>query len=313
LKRISTQAPESDLARYARCIEISKRVRWEIDQDVIQGRTFNSAEKFLPDGLAKFEEFPSLSKDEMRFLSQIQGRTYANMFGLGERFINANVLELSQDHWLSDQVKLEALIRFSEEEIKHQELFRRIDQLIDRMMPEGYVFRSEPNGLAHALLGKSSWPVLGLTLLIEVVTQVHYRESIEPDEELSPLFKDVFRFHWLEESQHAVIDELEWRRIDEQLSPVERDQAVNEFIQMILVVDGILQAQATSDTEYFGICNGRPMEPTKFKAVAAGLLKAYRSQYVFSGANHPQFLRVLTRMVNDEQRERISAALARIG
>jgi len=35
---------------------------------------------------------------EKRFVSQIQGRTYANIFGLVERFINAKVLELSRDH-----------------------------------------------------------------------------------------------------------------------------------------------------------------------------------------------------------------------
>ena len=34
----------------------------------------------------------------------------------------------------------------------------------------------------------------------------HYRESIDPDVALSPLFKDVFLFHWKEESQHAIID-----------------------------------------------------------------------------------------------------------
>jgi hypothetical protein len=59
-------------------------------------------------------------------VSQIQGRTYANVFGLVERFINAKVLELSHDHWFGDQ--LEALVRFSDEELKHQALFRRNDR-----------------------------------------------------------------------------------------------------------------------------------------------------------------------------------------
>ena len=38
-----------------------------------------------------------------RLLSQIQGRTYANIFGLVERFIAAKVLDVSRDHWLGDQ------------------------------------------------------------------------------------------------------------------------------------------------------------------------------------------------------------------
>ncbi len=68
-------------------------------------------------------------------LSQIQGRTYANMFGLVERFINAKILEVSRDHWLGDQTALEALVRFSDEELKHQELFRRIERMVASGMP----------------------------------------------------------------------------------------------------------------------------------------------------------------------------------
>jgi hypothetical protein len=44
--------------------------------------------RFSPDGLSKsIASF--LDADEQRLLSQIQGRTYANMFGLVERFIAA--------------------------------------------------------------------------------------------------------------------------------------------------------------------------------------------------------------------------------
>ena len=57
----------------------------------------------------------------------MQGRTYAMLFGLVERFINAKVLEISREHWLDDQTALQALIRFSDEELKHQELFRRLE------------------------------------------------------------------------------------------------------------------------------------------------------------------------------------------
>ena len=106
--------------RYPRCVQTSKRVRWDIDKDVIRGRSFDVAHKFLPDGLSLVEAFTTLSADEKRFVSQIQGRTYANIFGLVERFINAKVLELSHDHWFGDQVALEALVRFSDEELKHQ-------------------------------------------------------------------------------------------------------------------------------------------------------------------------------------------------
>ncbi|MBC8119895.1 MAG: hypothetical protein H7X75_10015, partial [Burkholderiaceae bacterium] len=121
-------APASDTKRYAKCIEISKRVRWDIDRDVIRERRFDFEHKFLPDGLSFADRIQSLTTGERRLLSQVQGRTYANMFGLVERFIGANMLAVTRDHALGNQIAFEALIRFTDEELKHQDLFRRIEQ-----------------------------------------------------------------------------------------------------------------------------------------------------------------------------------------
>src|SRR6476469_7530502 len=191
---------------YLRAIAASKRARWELDQDVLRGRSLEQEHKYLPDGLSLAHTLEFLSPGEQRFMSQVEGRTYANIFGLVERFINAKVLELSQHHFFGDQVALEALVRFSDEELKHQALFRRIDKMVGDVLPDGYRFDVDPNAVAHAVLGKSTWAVLALTLDIELFTQLHYRESIDPDAELSELFKDVFLYHWKEESQHAILD-----------------------------------------------------------------------------------------------------------
>jgi hypothetical protein len=188
--------------RYERTIETSKRVRWDIEKDVIRGRRFDTAHKFLPDGLSLVDAFTTLSASEKRFVSQIQGRTYANLFGLVERFINAKVLELSHDHWFGDQVALEALVRFSDEELKHQALFRRIDAMIGDILPAGYRFDIDPNGVARAV--------------------------------------------------------------------------------------------------------GEPEAPM----IEAAFLKAYRWQYVHSGVQHPQFVKVLSSLISEKQGQRIQAAIA---
>jgi hypothetical protein len=185
--------------RYARTVAASKRVRWSIDEDVIRRRAFDLGQKFLPDGLSKVKDFIFLSESEQRFISQIQGRTYANIFGLVERYIGAKVLELSRDHWFGDQIALEAMVRFSDEELKHQELFRRIERLAAEGMPPGYRFTPDPNAVAQAVLSKSTWAVLALTLDIELFIQMYYLQSIEPDENFLPLFKDVFLYYWKEE------------------------------------------------------------------------------------------------------------------
>ena len=296
--------------RYARCIQTSKRVRWDIDKDVIRGRIFDTAHKFLPDGLCLADAFTTLSADEKRYVSQIQGRTYANIFGLVERFINAKVLELSEDHWFGDQVALEALVRFSDEELKHQALFRLVDAMVGDVLPGGYRFDVDQNAVAHAVLGKSTWAVLALTLHIELFTQLHYRQSIDSDPQLSELFKDVFLFHWKEESQHAILDELEWVRHDARLTAEQRDSAVGEFIELVAAVDGILRAQAKADAGYFATTCGRAVHEAEARAIEAAFLKAYRWQYIHSGAQHQHFGKVLSSLITEEQGQRIQSALA---
>ncbi|MBN8736135.1 MAG: hypothetical protein J0H27_07680 [Xanthomonadales bacterium] len=303
---------ENGNQQYAKCIDVSKRVRWDIDRDVIRGRQFDFSMKFLPDAISKVNELQFLSVDERRFLSQIQGRTYANMFGLVERFIGAKVLEVTQGYWLGDQTKLEALVRFSDEELKHQELFRRIERMTAAEMPDGYAFVPQPNEVASVVLGKSSWAVLALTCHIELFTQAHYRQSIEPEENLSELYKDVFLYHWREESQHAILDELEWRREDASLSPSQRDLAVDDLIDLVAAVDGLLQVQAASDVDYFLRHCGRSLSADEANKVRTLVLKAYRWQYIVSGVQEPRFMRILGDMITPEQAEQISSALAPI-
>ncbi|MCW0233655.1 MAG: hypothetical protein OJJ21_08665 [Ferrovibrio sp.] len=298
--------------RYARCIENSRKVNWDIDKDVLQGRSFDYSRKFLPDGLSLIAEFGFLSDDEKRLLSQVQGRTYAYLFGMIERCINAKILDISRGYALGDQVALEALVRFSAEELKHQELFRRIEQMIAKDMPEGYIRTADGNAVAEVVLSKSNWAVLALTCHIELFTLVHYRESIEPDTGLSPLFKDIFLHHWREESQHAVLDELEWIREDARIPAAEKDVAVDDLIALVGAVDGILQGQAKADAAYFRNINKRTLGEADAVTLQAGLLKAYRWTYILSGVQVPRFQELLGSMITEAQFQRIQAALAPI-
>jgi hypothetical protein len=296
--------------RYARVIETSKRVRWEIERDVIRGRRFDYTKAFMPSGLSLVNELPFLSSADKRLLSQVQGRTYAYIFGLVERFISAKVLDISREHALGDQVALEALVRMSDEEIKHQEMFRRLEAQMRQDMPAGYVQTANPNDVARAVLGKSTWAVLALTLDIELFVQAHYRASIEPQDGLSELWKDVFLFHWKEESQHAILDEMEFVNEDAKLDAAQRSAAVDDLIALVGAVDGILQAQAEADAGYFALAAATPFTDEQRVQIHQKVLKAYRWQYIVSGVMGPRFQNVLFGLIEEWDAVRIKNALA---
>jgi hypothetical protein len=77
-------------------------------------------------------------------------------------------------------------------------------------------------------------------------------------------------------------------------------------------VDGILQAQATRDAEYFRrVCRGT-YDGAQIARLEAGTLRAYRWQYIISGAQHPRFIQILGELITAEQGQRIAQALAPI-
>ena len=305
--------PDSgNAARYAQLVRSSKKAEWQIDRDLLQDRSFDFSRKFLPDGLSHIDRLTFLGADEARLLSQIQGRTYAYIFGLVERFISAKMLDQGRAHVFDDQLALEALVRFSNDEIKHQELFRRIETMMGTRLPAGYRQVADPNDVARAVLAASTWAVLALTCHIELFVQTHYVQSIAPREELCPLFKDVFKFHWMDESRHVVLDELEWKAEHAKLSPAEHDQAVNDLIALVAAVDAILQAQSAADADYFMGNASRSFSADEILQIKACVLSAYRWQYIVSGVQHPHFGRLLARMTTPAQMSRVQTALAPI-
>lgn len=299
-------------ARYARCVKMSKKTEWQIDRDLLQGRDFDYSRKFLPDGLSRVDTLDFLPAADRRLLSQIQGRTYAYVFGLVERFISAKMLERGRTHALGDQQALEGLVRFSGEEIKHQELFRRMEKMMGARMPSGYSQVADPSTVAGVVLAASTWSVLALTCHIELFVQMHYEKSIAPHEDICPVFKDVFRFHWRDECQHVILDELEWTAEHASLSADERDQAVDDLIGLVSAVDGILQAQSRADAAYYMRNASRALQADEAARVEATLLAAYRWQYIISGVKHVHFGRLLSSMTTADQMARIQSALAPI-
>jgi hypothetical protein len=177
-------------------------------------------------------------------------------------------------------------------------------------MPPGYHFLPDPNQVAAAVLENSTWAVLGLILEIELFTQEHYKQSIEQDENLSDLYRDIFQFHWKEETTHAIMDELEWPREDKKLTAEERERSIDELIGLVGEVDGILQSQSAADVEYFLRASGAALHTEEIETIRAGVLNAYRWQYIFSGVDHPRYQAALGNLIDEAQAKRIGEALA---
>jgi hypothetical protein len=58
---MNSQPNSIDTKRYARCVEVGKRICWDIDRDVIRGRNFDFTQHFLPEGLNAASELGAVT------------------------------------------------------------------------------------------------------------------------------------------------------------------------------------------------------------------------------------------------------------
>jgi hypothetical protein len=159
------------------------------------------------------------------------------------------------------------------------------------------------------VLSKHTGAVLLLTSCIEWLSQLHFTAAFAKDEECDPLTKAVFRAHWQEESQHAQLDHLEALRCFARMSDEEREQAVDDLIELVAAVDGLLQKQAGYDVENFLECVGRAFTEPEKQDLYYGILRAKRWTFIESGVTHPGFQELFVEVTTAAQQKRVGSAV----
>ena len=161
--------------------------------------------------------------------------------------------------------------------------------------------------VARVVLGKSQLAALLLTSLIEWFTQLHYLEHVRDDEELDALFRDILKFHWIDESQHAKADTLLMKELSGHLSDEERERAVDELLGLGSAIDGLLAQQIEMDIDALEKAIGRTFSGKEKEEIRTHQRRSYRWTFLVSGLEHPAFVEI----VNDLTRaggEKIAAA-----
>ena len=94
-------------------------------------------------------------------------------------------------------------------------------------------------------------------------------------------------------------------------SSAESDQALDDLVELVGAVDGLMQQQAGLDVDNFAEYLGRSFAPGEERDLYDGILRAKRWTFIESGITHPRFLDLLEEVTTDVQRTCVDAALAR--
>jgi len=281
---------------YAAVVRASERVSWRVDDVLPTGTKLDFDKNFLPSVLAGGHDLAFLGAEEKRKLNQITGHAYLNLFAFVEEYIQAVMVNHAHAELFGDHTAVRALVRFADEEVKHQELFHRYMEAFAQDFGTPCDVIGSAGQVASVILSKSPIAVMMVTCHIEIMTQGHYIEAVKDDTSLDPLFARLLHHHWLEESQHAKIDLIELDKLLSTASEEKVAAAFQDYLGLIEAFDGLLRQQATMDVASLAAATGRELSTEERARVEASQHAAYRRTFLVYGMSHRQFVEVMQQM-----------------
>jgi hypothetical protein len=291
---------------YASCIRNSEKVNWTIDEVMPAGTRLDFEKPFLPEPLASTRALDFLGDKERLTLNHITGNAYLNLFGFVEEYIIATTVQHAQAEMFGDHDAIRALLRFGEEEVKHQRLFVRYREAFERDFGHACDVLESAAEVAGAILSKSPIAVMLVTLHLEIMTQQHYTDCVRDNAGVDPFFARLLKHHWLEEAQHARIDALELDKLLEDADEAAISKAFEDYFSLIDAFDGLLASQSEMDVTTLSRALGRAIDGAQAKSIIASQHAAYRYTFLVSGMRNPQFVSTVEK-ISSQQAKRLDA------
>src|SRR5688572_24187893 len=245
------------IADYGKVVDTSERVAWRVNDVFPPNSTLDCTRYFMPKAMFAGETLEFLTPDEKRTLNQIYGNSYAYLFYFVEAYIIDMAMRHAQAELYGNDDNLRAMLRFAEEEVKHQQMFVRFGEMFRSCFHTPCDVVPNPQAVAQVILSKSPMAVTLVTLHLEIITQAHFVECMRDDRDMDPLFLSLFKHHWMEEAQHAKLDVLELTKLRRDATPEMVQQCVDDYFAIAGAFAGLLSEQAKLDVGSFERATGK--------------------------------------------------------
>ena len=194
---------------------------------------------------------------------------------------------------------MRSLLRFVEEELKHQELFRRSVGLFGQGFGSECGLIPGREEVAKVVRSKSKLAALTLTTVIEWFTQLQHIEHVRDDSDLDGLFRDLLKLHWMEEAQHAKVDTLLIGEVAEGLTPEERETAIDEVIELGGAIDGLIARQIGLNIDALEKVTDRTFTAPEKEEITTRTQRAWRWTFLVSGLEQPNVVKTVGELTTE--------------
>jgi hypothetical protein len=275
--------------KYKNAIEDAEKINWRIN-DILPNETIlDFSAPFLPESLTRESQLNFLSTNEKKTLNLIRGTSYLNLFAFVEEYISSLTTYIAANSVGDDKYRLRALLKFSEEEVKHQTLFLNFVAMFKDQFESDCTFLNNAEDVANIILSHSELSVLILTYHLELITQKHYVDSVKSDVECSKLFKDILHKHWLEESQHAKLDLYEIKRISSDIASKEFLLSLKEYFLILESFCSVMKVQVEMNLSSLENCLNKEFSKQEKELFIHDQLFSYIHNFILLGLENKTF------------------------
>ena len=133
-----------------------------------------------------------------------------------------------------------------------------------------------------------------LLMALEFGTQRHYVESVQAGNGggSDPLYTDVLKAHWIEESQHVKLDVLEIAHLAAGMTPAEISEAFDGILGLGGLVGETFVGQAEQERATFKTVTGRVLPEAEATALRDALNQSLQAIVAGVSLTHPSFKQV---------------------
>jgi hypothetical protein len=290
---------------YASIVATSEHVAWTVSE-IFGDRSFDASRPIVPTSWVGTIGLDFLDEREQRTLNHCRAFSYVHLLGNYEEFIPLHLNGLVRQDWRGDRSHFRALLRFGDEELKHQELFREAELVLERSCDHPFVRYFDDDKVRVTDFTRDSLehsPLARFLLLLafEWGTQRHYVESIRDRaaDRGDGLYADVLKAHWVEEAQHVKSDTVEIARLATGMSDEEIASAFDELGSLGRLIDASLVGQAAAEVETLQCVSGRRLPDAQVTQLRETLHRSLGAIIVGISLTHPNFTRIARELSPD--------------
>lgn len=272
-------------------------------------RQFDVTRRWLPSQLSAADRVECLTRGEALKLTHVELGAYTHLVSCLEEFVTPTTLTLARRLAFDERVAFAALASAATEESKHIGLFRETRQRVNAALGFSLALLPEARRVTGVVLGKHPAAVLLLTACVHALAEHHVARRAHDDTTLDPLARRILGAYWQDAARPAARVRLETIRVFQDLPPAGRDDAFDDFVELVIGIEALLHVQARFDVDNLLRYIRRPLGKAEQAELLEAITDAKRYALIESGLTHQTFRELFGLVATRAQRERVEQAL----